>query len=143
MSIYAFRLSPQQDLKEALETAVKTNNMTAGVILSSVGSLSHIHLRLAGGKNYLTLTQDFEILSLNGTLSIYGSHLHLAVGDSHGKTYGGHLMAGCIIRTTAEIVIQRIDSVDFKRELDDKTGYKELAVKLKQHPVLSSMDDTL
>jgi predicted DNA-binding protein with PD1-like motif len=52
-------------------------------------------------------------------------------------------MAGCIVRTTAEIVIQRIDSVDFKRELDDKTGYKELAVKLKQHPVLSSMDDTL
>jgi predicted DNA-binding protein with PD1-like motif len=55
--------------------------------------------------------------------------LHLAVSDHTGKTLGGHLMDGCIVRTTAEIAILSIEDLSFKREKDDKTGYDELVVK--------------
>lgn len=45
-----------------------------------------------------------------------------------GTVIGGHLMKGCIIRTTAEITITEAIDLTFKREYDDSTGYDELSV---------------
>jgi uncharacterized protein len=39
---------------------------------------------------------------------------------------GGHLMAGSIVRTTAEVVIALLPGWEFRRELDVATGAKEL-----------------
>ena len=35
-------------------------------------------------------------------------------------------MPGCIVRTTAEVVIALLPGWEFRRELDAATGYKEL-----------------
>ena len=56
----------------------------------------------------MSYTGKFEIVSLTGTLSAGGSHhLHVAIADSTGAVFGGHLLAGCVVRTTAEIVLVR------------------------------------
>ncbi len=55
-------------------------------------------------------------------------HLHIAVADSLGKTIGGHLDDGCIVYTTAEIIIGITDAFTFLRTLDEQTGYKELEI---------------
>ncbi len=47
----------------------------------------------------------YEILSLTGTVSENGSHIHITGADSAGKTIGGHLLQGCIINTNAEVII--------------------------------------
>jgi hypothetical protein len=73
--------------------------------------------------------RDWEILSLNGTVSISGLHLHLAVADSEGRTYGGHLLNGSTIRTTAEIVINELQGTRFLREPDTATGFRELVIR--------------
>jgi predicted DNA-binding protein with PD1-like motif len=70
----------------------------------------------------------FEIVSLVGTLSTNGSHLHLAVSDSTGRTIGGHLLDGNIIYTTAELVVGVLEELDFRRETDPVSTYKELTV---------------
>ncbi len=129
MTTYVFRLQPNQDLKKELKNFVESHSLRAGVMLTVVGSLSAINLRMAGGKECLNMSGDFEILSLTGTLSTDGNHLHLTVSDHTGKTLGGHLMDGCIVRTTAEIAILSIEDLSFKREKDDKTGYDELVIK--------------
>lgn len=129
MTTHVFRLQPDQDLKKEFKHFVQTHNLKAGVILSVVGSLSAINLRMAGGKECLKISDDFEILSMTGTLSESGNHIHLAVSDRTGKTLGGHLMDGCIVRTTAEIAILAIENLSFEREMDNKTGYDELIVK--------------
>ena len=71
----------------------------------------------------------FEIVSLVGTLSTEGSHVHLSIADSTGKTIGGHLLEGCTIYTTAEIVIAKSNEMHFTREEDGTTPWKELQIR--------------
>lgn len=128
MRTYTFRLKPGQDLLDEIETFVKTHSIEAGCLLSSVGSLTHATLRLANTGHYTDYEGHFEIVSLNGTVSVNGSHLHIAISDSEGKTIGGHLVSGCKIYTTAEIVIAAFEGVVYKREYAEDSGYEELAV---------------
>ncbi|MBT3451450.1 DUF296 domain-containing protein, partial [archaeon] len=71
---------------------------------------------------------NFEIVSLIGTLSQDGNHTHISVSDNLGHTIGGHLKKGCIIHTTAEIVIIELKKFNFSREFDHQTGFKELVI---------------
>jgi predicted DNA-binding protein with PD1-like motif len=102
---YAFRLQPGQDLKTSLDSFVQTHQLEAAWIQTAVGSLTDYHIRFANQPNGAKDSGHFEIVSLVGTLSINGSHIHMAVSDSTGKTIGGHLLEGNKIYTTAEIVI--------------------------------------
>ena len=41
---------------------------------------------------------------------------------------GGHLLDGCIVQTTAEIVLAILPEVSFSRRHDTATGYAELVI---------------
>lgn len=69
----------------------------------------------------------FELLSLVGTLSPDGVHLHVSLGDEEGAVCGGHLVRA-IVHTTAEVVIGVASSLAFSREMDPSTGFKELVI---------------
>lgn len=129
MYALTFRLKPEQDLFDSIEKFVKQNNIEAGCVLSSVGSLTHVTLRLANREYYNEYEGHFEIVSMTGTVSIHGSHIHVAISDGDGVTTGGHLVGGCKIYTTAEIVLAVFDDVVYKRELlENDSGYEELTV---------------
>ena len=125
---YAFRLKPGQDLKLELEKIVKEKNIAAGWVATCVGSLTNYNIRFANQPNGATGIGHFEIVSLVGTLSTNGSHIHISVSDSSGATIGGHLLQGCTVYTTAEVVIQSSSSFIFKREKDGSTAWEELQV---------------
>jgi predicted DNA-binding protein with PD1-like motif len=97
-------------------------------VLSGVGSLAHARLRLANRDLDSEYDGHFEIVSITGTVSIHGSHLHIAVSDGDGKTIGGHMESGCKIYTTAEIVIAVFNDVIYEREFAEDSGYEELVV---------------
>jgi predicted DNA-binding protein with PD1-like motif len=127
MDTTALRLKPQQDLRAELDAFVCQQNLEAACIVTCVGSLTQARLRLAG-QSGATLHQDkFEIVSLTGVMSRHGSHYHMAIADSAGRTYGGHVLTGCLIYTTAEIIIG-ILPFQFRREPDPNTGYNELTI---------------
>jgi len=130
MKTYSIRLLPNQDLMEELEKVVVKYNIKAGCIISCLGSLKKAHLRMPGGKTFQHFEGLFEILCLNGTLSVNGSHLHVAMSVfPDGNVLGGHLLEkGCIINTTAEIVIGVLENVEFNRKMDQNTGFEELEV---------------
>jgi len=128
MKIFAIRLKPNQDLKESLKNFVISNNIEAGFILTTVGSLKQATLRFANQNDSKVLQDKFEIVSLVGTLSTHGIHLHISISDKDGKTIGGHLEKGCLIYTTAEIVIGVSEDFIFVRTVDENTGYKELEI---------------
>ena len=122
-----FRLGPGEDLKRFIEDyAIKER--ISGVVVSGVGSLKHLKIRLADGKTVLERKAEFEIVSLTGTLSPDGVHLHISVADTEGDVIGGHLKDGCIINTTCELCIDVYNDIVFSRVYDEKTGYKELQV---------------
>ncbi len=118
------RILPENDLKTSLENLMENNRFKSGIIVSIVGSLKETHLRMSNG-NKKSFKGSFEIVSAEGTISQDGVHVHLAVADENGSVYGGHLLRGCTIHTTAEICV--IEShIKFRRVLDRNTGYNEL-----------------
>ena len=129
MKTYTFRLKPNQDLFDSIETFVAEKRIEAGCVLSSVGSLTHATLRLANRSYYNEYEGHFEIVSMTGTVSTNGSHIHVAISDGDGLTIGGHLVSGCKIYTTAEIVLAVFEDLVYKRELlENDSGYEELVV---------------
>jgi predicted DNA-binding protein with PD1-like motif len=126
---YPVRLLPGDDLRRALEDHLAAQGQTAAFVLAGVGSLRPALVRLAGAEAALDLDDDLELLTLSGTVSSRGSHLHLSVADASGRVIGGHVAYGCIVRTTAEVLLALLPGWDFSRELDVRTGWSELVIR--------------
>jgi uncharacterized protein len=124
----AIRLSLNSDLRQSLKSIAQQEAITAGIILSGIGSLSTVCLRFADQKTHTTIDAKHEILTLAGTLSTAGIHLHMSVANSQGVVIGGHVVDGCIIYTTAEIVIGILPDLQFDRSPDPQTGFLELSI---------------
>jgi predicted DNA-binding protein with PD1-like motif len=129
---HALRLTPGQDLKLELISFCQKNNIKAAALVSAVGSLKQTHLRLANSNQFLKIKNTFEIVSVTGTLSDDGCHLHVSIADSEGRVLGGHLMNENLIYTTCEIVLVEMTEYEFKRELDSETTFKELKIYFKK-----------
>ena len=128
MQVLALRLQPGQDLRQSLQQFALAQSIQAGFILSAIGSLQSAAIRFADQPTSQCLLRKFELLSLQGTLSPAGIHLHATIADATGQVLGGHVDNGCIIYTTAEIVIGNCADQQFLRVMDEQTGYLELAI---------------
>lgn len=126
---HAFRLKPGADLRKEIQSFVQKNNIEAGWISCGVGSLHQYNIRFANQPNGAKDTGHFEIVSLIGTVSKNGSHIHISVSDTTGKTIGGHLLEENLIYTTAEVIIQEAPGLIFTREKDGSTPWQELQIK--------------
>ena len=133
MRVHAVRLTPGSDLKAELERLTRERALAAGCILTCVGSLSRARLRMPGGPGeaeaFGTWEEPMEIVSLAGTLSPDGLHVHVSLSRRDGACVGGHLVEGCTVRTTAELVIAELPYLEFRRPPDLATGYRELSVR--------------
>lgn len=128
MEVIAIRLKPGEDLKQSLLQYCIEQQIDAAYMLSCVGSLRQAAIRFANRSEGTVIDQRLEIVSLEGTLSQHGLHLHIAVSDNEGQVIGGHLLDGSNIYTTAEIVLGIVPNIIFKREVDLLTGYRELSI---------------
>ncbi len=74
-----------------------------------------------------------EILTLSGTVAAgddnTGSHMHMAISTATGQVLGGHVAPGCIVLTTAEVLLALLPEWQFTREPDAGTGYDELVIR--------------
>jgi predicted DNA-binding protein with PD1-like motif len=124
------RLHPGDDLRRALEAAVAASGCGAAFVIAGIGSLRPAQIRLAGAAAQLALDEDLELLSLAGSLGAGGeSHLHLSVSDASGRVHGGHAGYGCIVRTTAEVLLALLPGWQFTRAPDPATGWAELQIR--------------
>lgn len=130
---HAIRLKKNDDLKESIVNYAREHNIEAGCVLSGVGCVSHAHIRLAKAVGFLDKEEDYEIVSITGTISKDGVHIHISLSDEEGKTIGGHLSDGTIINTTCELIILELPNYIFTREMDESTGYKELVITKKEN----------
>jgi predicted DNA-binding protein with PD1-like motif len=128
VKVHAIRLKPGQDLRKEIESFVAKEKINAGYIITCVGSLTQTNIRYANQQNGSIMNGHFEIVSLTGTISTNGSHLHISVSDSTGKTIGGHLLDNNLIYTTAEIVLGESKDLLFTREKDGSTPWQELQI---------------
>ncbi|CAE6941909.1 hypothetical protein ACOMICROBIO_FLGHMIGD_04110 [Vibrio sp. B1FLJ16] len=129
INVIATRLTKGMDLKRSLAKIVKDHNIKAGSVASCAGCISTLNLRLAGAESTLSKSEPFEIVSVMGTLTPEHQHVHISVSDKQGHVWGGHLMEGTLIDTTAELIIHSYPDLTFSRKMDESTGYTELVVK--------------
>ena len=132
MKIHTFRLKPGALIRSEIQKYAKENDFSAGIILSVVGALQSVKLRMAGAtpkKQIIKdISGDFEIVSIEGTLSKDDCHIHISLSDKNGAVVGGHLKEGVVV-VTAEVSLLELTDRQFLREFDKETGFEELVVK--------------
>lgn len=129
MKPYLLRLKPNQDIKIELLKYAQERNIKTASIVSAVGSVSSMKVRIADGKTIVGDDQNREVLSLSGTLINGKIHAHVGAISTRMDVFGGHLMEGCIVHTTMEITLLDLsEDVQAERIFDSETGYDELNV---------------
>ena len=126
---WPLRLPPGADLRRAIEDEVARAGIGAAFVLAGVGSLQPACIRPAGAPEPTQFDGALELLTLSGSVAANGAHLHLSVSDADGRVTGGHAAYGCIVRTTAELVLLPLPGWHFVREPDARTGWAELVVR--------------
>jgi len=98
---FLFRVEEGKELVEALTKFMEENNVLVGNV-SGIGTLKNPKIayfeRDKMEYRVIQLDGDYEVVSLLGNVSLKDGrpfvHLHVALGDSEGRVYGGHLVQG-------------------------------------------------
>jgi hypothetical protein len=128
MKSHCFRLKYGEDILLEIKNYLEINNIKSAVILSAVGCVTKAKIRDASGITIKERKENMEIVSIMGTLSKNRCHLHISFSREDLSTIGGHLVEGCLVNTTAEIVILELNNFEFSSKFDEKTGYDELLI---------------
>ncbi|KRW97301.1 PPC domain-containing DNA-binding protein [Paracoccus sp. MKU1] len=125
----ALRLKPGEDPMAALRHLQRRTGAKAMALVTCVGSLTRAMIRHANRDEASEYRGHFEITALTGTISPAGQHLHLTIADGEGRAFGGHLLPGSRVYTTAEIVVLILDDLAFGRAPCPLSGHDELVVR--------------
>ena len=120
------RLHPGADLRRSLEEVVRDEFPNGGYVVCGIGSLNNPRLRLAQEKFESVYAGPFELMTLSGTVSRDGVHLHMSIASGSGQVFGGHLVHGNEVRTTVELLLLPLTDWALSRKFDSKTGFLEL-----------------
>jgi predicted DNA-binding protein with PD1-like motif len=125
--VFSARLDRGEDLFQSLEKIAKDEGLLGGVFWV-IGTLSAVKLAYYNGKNYdiIERTGDWELVSCTGNIATKDSgelviHAHGVVSDKDGVCVGGHILEGCPVAYTCDVMIFGF-SESIKREFDSETG---------------------
>ena len=126
MKMICKRLHRGDDLLLALQRIAREEQLELAVVLSGVGCVTRARVRDASGVTVREIGEPCEIVSLHGTVSHKRCHVHIALSKEDLSTVGGHLMEGCLINTTCELVLASVEGWRCGVEQDEETGYDEI-----------------
>ena len=122
------RLFENEDLLEAISNTAKQARINAGFFIL-IGTLKEAKLGFYRQGKYkpIQIDEPVEIVSCIGNISFKEEkdlvvHAHISVSNEKGQAVGGHVLPGCIVAATAELIL--VEAVDVKlwREFDKKTN---------------------
>lgn len=128
------RFLPGEDVNKKLIELCKKHDIKSGVIISGIGQFEKVELgyfKCKGDYSHEIFEKPLEVLSLTGNICKNGDeyilHIHAVLSDDKKNAFGGHFI-NAIVSITGEIVILKTNIL-FKRELDEKTGLKNIILK--------------
>jgi len=123
------KLQPGEDILEVVERTAYERGIQSAQ-LTAIGALSRAKLgyfdtRSSKYKEH-ELNKGLEVASLTGNISRLKDdaivvHAHAVVSDENGNCHGGHVMKGCIVSVTLEVVILELGA-KLLRDRDARTG---------------------
>ena len=120
------RLRRGNDLLLELQNIAREEQLQLAVILSAVGCVTKARVRDASGVTVREICEPCEIVSATGTVSAARCHVHVSFAKEDLSAVGGHLVEGCIINTTCELVLGVVEDWRCSVEQDEETGYDEI-----------------
>ncbi len=128
------RMEPGEDVLETIETVAAEYGVKSGQVhligAISGAKLGYFNIKANEYRDFF-VDDDVEVVSCMGNISMLDGkplvHAHMIVADEAGKCYGGHLMRGCKVSATIELVITEI-STELKRARDERTGLNLLNI---------------
>lgn len=129
MKEHVIKLMPGEDIIVALDQYCKKYEIKAAYIGTVVGSLEKVVFRKGYNQTMFVMDGPFEIVSCVGTLSMQGMHIHASVSDSDFKVFGGHIVQGSQVKSTAEIVLIELENHELSRTKGELTDFKELRIR--------------
>ena len=104
MQSLPLKLAPGSDLRLSLEELAQRDGIS-GFVLGVVGNLTKASFQCPGQAEPTVLEGDLEVITLNGTFSPKGVHLHLSLSDGACQVWGGHLEPGTIVQKGVDLLI--------------------------------------
>ena len=98
------KLAPGSDLRLSLEELAQRDGIS-GFVLGVVGNLTKASFQCPGQAEPTVLEGDLEVITLNGTFSPEGVHLHLSLSDGACQVWGGHLEPGTVVQKGVDLLI--------------------------------------
>ncbi|WP_349687746.1 PPC domain-containing DNA-binding protein [Acidaminococcus sp. DS4831] len=132
--VVAARLSPGEDILKGIERICSETNINNGLIMSGMGSLSKVAFYTPvklpdkragyGYSNPILMDGPIELLNMTGMIchDIKGNclfHIHFTISNQNGKAFGGHVIEGCKVLLTTDIVIAEINTIEMERKFDE------------------------
>jgi len=113
-----------EDLLETIASTAKQNNVNSGFFFL-IGTLKKAVLGYYKEGKYVPIEKagPLEIVSCMGNISSKEEtelvvHGHIVVSDSGGNAFGGHVLPGCLVDATVELVLVEVESGTLRREFD-------------------------
>jgi predicted DNA-binding protein with PD1-like motif len=127
------RLEPGDDILRSIESIAAQSKLLSAHI-SMIGAVSKVHLGYfnRAKKEYMdfSVEEDLELVSGSGSITKHDNeyvvHAHIVAADETGRCYGGHLLSGCEVSVTIELIISEI--TELKRARDGFTGLNLLDI---------------
>ena len=126
------KLDDGEELFESLEKAIAEFDIRSGMIVSGIGMLADFEIGFFkdGEYDWAVHEQPHELVAMHGSISTIGEtmmHIHVGLAGPDHKLLGGHLKRAkvCVLN---EILILKLDEMEFSRVLNPKSGLKELQI---------------
>ena len=142
--VLAIRMAPGDDLYGTTLKICEEKGLKSGVIVSAAASLRHARLRNVWQfpdpwpineecRIFTPINGPLELLQMSGNITqtekgvpYLHAHATISMGRPEATCFGGHLVEGCTIFSTCELVIAEIDNLAFMRLLDKQTRVGEV-----------------
>ena len=118
------RLFEGEELLETITSTALKNHINSGFFFL-IGTLKKAVLGFYKEGKYIPkeIRGPLEIASCTGNISIKENdelvvHGHIVVTDIDCKAFGGHILEGCLVDATVELVLVEAESSSLRRRLD-------------------------
>jgi len=122
------KLAPGEDLLRSIERIAVAEKVSSASV-EAIGTLDEARMAFFGkeGHELIEFTGRLELVSCLGNVCVKEDgasmvHLHAVVSDVNGHCLGGHVLEGCKIAATAEVVIREIRGIKMERVVEKETG---------------------
>ena len=142
--VLTIRMAPGDDLFGTTLKICEERGVKAGVILSAAASLQKAVLRNVWKfpdpfpitndcRIFTPLNGPLELLQMSGNITqteagepYLHAHVTISLGRPEATCFGGHLVEGCTIFSTCELMIAELEDVALMRVMDKHTQVSEV-----------------